>query len=79
MNSFANLFSVLIVGFWMLAIAFIAVQNAQPISLEFFGLRSVPIPFGLLLTFTTVIGMISCTVLQPLFTRSRRNRFEDEY
>lgn len=78
MNSFTNLFSIMIVGCWMLAIAFISVQNAQPIRLVFFSLQTIAIPFGLLLTFTTIVGMIGYTLLQPIFFGVRRSH-DDEF
>lgn len=78
MNSFANLFAIVIVAIWMLAIALISVQNAQPVSLDFFGMRSIAIPFGLLLTFAAAIGMIGVTLLQPFFGSTGRNSQSDE-
>jgi hypothetical protein len=78
MKSLANLSAILLVACWMLAIAFISVQNAQPISLVAFGQQSVAIPFGLMLTFTAVIGMIGTNLLQPLLLSSRRDRSTQE-
>ncbi len=78
MNSFANLLAIVIIAVWMLAIAFISVQNAQPVSLEFFGQRSIAIPFGLLLTITTTIGMLGFTLLQPVFSSSERTQLRDK-
>jgi uncharacterized integral membrane protein len=78
MKSTTSLAAILTLSVWMLICALISVQNAQPISLEFFGFKSVPIPFGLLLTFATVMGMVGTIVLQPLLFGLRR-RAEDEY
>jgi uncharacterized integral membrane protein len=78
MNSLANLAAILLVGVWMLAIAIITVQNAQPLSIEFFGQKTVAMPFGLMLTGVTVIGMVGVGLLQPLLFPSRRNRPQDE-
>jgi lipopolysaccharide assembly protein A len=62
----------------MLICALIAVQNATPVALEFFGVKTVPIPFGLMLTFATVLGMVGTIVLQPILLGSRRPRPEDD-
>ncbi|MBE9029358.1 DUF1049 domain-containing protein [filamentous cyanobacterium LEGE 11480] len=77
MNSLANLSAIVIVALWMLAIALISIQNAQPVSIEFFGTRSIAIPFGLLLTCTTVIGMIGTVLLQPILRPSHRSADEE--
>jgi uncharacterized integral membrane protein len=81
MKSLANLSAIMLVACWMLAIAFISVQNAQPTSIAFFGQQSVAMPFGLLLTFTAVLGMVGISLLQPLLFPTRRDRAaqEDDY
>ncbi|MFM2432507.1 MAG: hypothetical protein RLZZ511_3721 [Cyanobacteriota bacterium] len=71
MNALANLAATTVLSLWMLTIALIAVQNAEPMSLALFGQRSVAIPFGLLLTLTTVTGMLGWSLLQLLFRRRR--------
>jgi uncharacterized integral membrane protein len=78
MNSLANLAAITLVGVWMLAIALITVQNAAPMSISFFGQKTVAMPFGLLLTGVTVIGMVGVGVLQPLLFPRRRDRAQDE-
>jgi uncharacterized integral membrane protein len=72
MNALANLAAITVLSLWMLAIALISVQNAEPISLALFSQRSVAMPLGLLLTLTTVIGMLSWSLLQLLFRRRSR-------
>jgi uncharacterized integral membrane protein len=81
MKSLANLSAIILVACWMLAIAFISVQNAQPTSITFFGQQSVAMPFGLMLTFTAVLGMVGMSLLQPLLFPTRRDRSaqEDDY
>jgi uncharacterized integral membrane protein len=77
MNSLANLAAITLVGIWMLAIALITVQNAAPVSIVFFGQKTVAMPFGLLLTGVTVIGMVGVGLLQPLLFPRRRDRSID--
>jgi uncharacterized integral membrane protein len=62
----------------MLICALIAVQNATPIALEFFGAKAAPIPFGLLLTFAAVLGMVGTIFVQPLIFGSRRSHAEED-
>jgi uncharacterized integral membrane protein len=78
MNALANLSAMILVACWMLAIAFISVQNAQPISITCFGQQSVAMPFGLMLTFAAVIGMVGISLLQPLLLPSQRDRSAQE-
>jgi uncharacterized integral membrane protein len=78
MNSLANLAAITLVGIWMLAIALITVQNAAPMSIVFFGQKTVAMPLGLMLTGVTVIGMVGVGVLQPLLFPRRRDRAQDE-
>lgn len=56
----------LILAFWVAAIAVVAVQNATPVSLHFFGLRSIAIPFGVLLAFLGAGSMLLTTTLITL-------------
>ena len=76
-GAFQHLVRVAFGGIVMLAIALISIQNAQPVSIEFFGTRSIAIPFGLLLTCTTVIGMIGTVLLQPILRPSHRSADEE--
>jgi uncharacterized integral membrane protein len=78
MNALANFSTILLVAGWMAAIALISVQNAQPISLEFFGQKSVAMPFGLMLTAATIVGMVGLSLLQPLLLPTRRDRAGQE-
>ncbi len=78
MKSTTSLVAILTLAAWMLICALISVQNAAPIALEFFGAKAVPIPFGLLLTFATVLGMVGTIFLQPLILGGRRSHAEDD-
>lgn len=75
----------LVVGFWVCAIALIAIQNAGGVTLRFLTLQSVEIPFGLLLTFAFVLGMVGMALLLPVLRvgasglRRGRDRYENEF
>ncbi|QLE56193.1 LapA family protein [Nostoc sp. TCL26-01] len=67
MKTFANLFISLVVAIWIMAIAIISVQNATPVSLKFLTFQSIQIPVGLVLAFSTGMGLIAMAILQPLW------------
>jgi uncharacterized integral membrane protein len=67
MKSTTNLLAVLLLAVWLVVVAVVSVQNAQPVSLNAFGFQTVAIPFGLLLTFAAVSGMVGTIVLAPIF------------
>lgn len=66
MKILINFLIVLIIAIWVAAIALISVQNATPVSLRFLVFQSIQIPFGLMLAFSVVVGLLSTVVLQPL-------------
>ncbi len=74
MKSFANLLTSLVVAFWVIAIAIVSAQNAEPVSLKFFSYQSIQIPFGLVLAFSASVGIISIAVLQPFWNLVNSNR-----
>ncbi|MGI0491515.1 DUF1049 domain-containing protein [Alkalinema pantanalense CENA528] len=57
-----------IVALWTIVIAVIAMQNAEPITLKFLGLASIPMPFGFVFALTVAIGMVSTALLWPWWT-----------
>lgn len=63
---------VVIPAFLVVAISILSVQNATPVSLQFFSFRSVALPFGLWLGFGLAAGMIGSAGLLTLFNGSRR-------
>ena len=67
MKILINFLIVLIIAIWVAAIALISVQNATPVSLRFLVFQSIQIPFGLMLAFSVVVGLLSTVVLQPLW------------
>jgi uncharacterized integral membrane protein len=72
----------LMVGFWLSAIALIAIQNFRGITLRFLMFESIQIPFGIVLTFCVVLGMVGTALLLPLLQlggKSRRDRYENEF
>lgn len=48
---------------WVVAIAIIAVQNATPVSIQLLNLRSIEIPFGVLLAFCAAGGMLGMALV----------------
>ncbi len=67
MKILINFLIVLIIAIWVAAIALISVQNATPVSLRFLVFQSIQIPFGIMLAFSVVVGLLSTAVLQPLW------------
>jgi uncharacterized integral membrane protein len=67
MKTLTTLVISIIVALWVLGIAIISVQNAEPISLRFLTFRSIQMPFGLVLSFCAAFGIISMALLQPLW------------
>ncbi|BAZ12315.1 hypothetical protein NIES4071_41450 [Calothrix sp. NIES-4071] len=67
MKTIANLLTSLLIAFWVIAIAIVAIQNAEPVSLRFLSYQSIQIPFGLLLAFSAGIGIIGMAFLLPLW------------
>lgn len=72
MKSISNLASAAIVAILASAIAIISVQNATLVSLGVFGLRSIKIPFGVVLAFSLSLGIVAGAIA-PLFWRSLEN------
>lgn len=58
---------VLLPAVWVVAIAIVAVQNATPVSLQFLGLQSVEMPFGVVLAFCAAGGMVLTAILLLLW------------
>jgi uncharacterized integral membrane protein len=76
MKLFANFLICCIIAIWVVAIAIIAVQNATPVSLQFFVFRSIELPFGLMLAFSAAAGMLALAIAQPLLI-SGSQRYSD--
>ena len=66
MRSFATLITASIVALWIGVIALIAVQNAAPISLRLLTFQTIEIPFGLVIAFSVMIGVLGTAIAQPL-------------
>lgn len=62
----AKLVIMLIVAFWVSAIALVSVQNAAPVALKFLVFQSVQLPLGLALAFSAAIGMVGMATVLPL-------------
>lgn len=66
MRSFATLITASLVAVWVAAIALIAIQNAAPIALRFLAFQTIDLPFGLVIAFSVVIGILGAAIVQPL-------------
>lgn len=65
-----------IVAVWILVIAIVAMQNAEPVAIKFLVFESVSVPMGFVFAATVALGMMGTAILQPLFalTGTRRPR-----
>jgi uncharacterized integral membrane protein len=66
MKSFATLITACIIAGWIGAIAVIAVQNAAPVSLRLLNFQTFEMPFGLVLAFSVMLGVLGTAIAQPL-------------
>ena len=82
MKNLVSLLISLVIAFLVVLIAIVSVQNAELVYLRFFGFESIRIPFGLMLAFSFVIGIIGTAILQPLWniigSGWGRSRYEDD-
>lgn len=77
MKSFATLITACIVAVWIGAIALIAIQNATPVALRFLTFQTIEIPFGLIIAFSVMLGIIGSAIAQPLLGFSLSQSDED--
>ncbi len=68
MKNLANLLTSLVVACWVVAIAILSVQNAEPVSLRFLTFQSIQLPVGLVLAFSAGLGIIGIALTQPLWS-----------
>lgn len=73
-----TLFLSVVLATWILAIALISVQNATPISLRFLVFQSIQVPFGLMLAFWVVVGLITVSFGQLLGNVGESGNSTDE-
>ena len=66
MKSFATLITACIVAGWIGAIALIAIQNAAPVSLRLLNFQTIEIPFGLILAFSAMLGILATAIALPI-------------
>ena len=84
MKTLANLLTSLVVAAWVVAIAILSVQNATPVSLKFLNFESIQLPVGLVLAFSTGVGIVAMALTQPLWLAGTRrgtqsqNNLEDD-
>ena len=74
MKFIANLISSLIMASLIGAIAIFSIQNIQPVALQFFGLKSIQFPIGVLLAFCLGVGMILGSLISASFSTKKRIR-----
>jgi len=66
MKRLASLLLSTIAAIWIAAIAIVSVQNYTPVTLRFFTYQSIEVPLGLVLAFSTCLGLIGAAILVPL-------------
>ncbi len=76
--SLFTLFISVVLATWILVIALISVQNAAPISLRFLVFQSIQVPFGLMLAFWVVVGLITVSFGQLLGNMGESGNSADE-
>lgn len=69
MKIFANFISSLIVAAWVSAIAVLAIQNIQLVSLKFLVWRSIPFHIGVLLAFCAAVGFVAGSLVPVLWQK----------
>lgn len=69
MRAIANFLTSLILAMWLIVIATISIQNIQMVSLRFLTFQSIEMPFGIVLTFSIVLGLLFGGIL-PILTGS---------
>jgi uncharacterized integral membrane protein len=78
MKTIATAVTSLIVATWVVAIAVIAVQNAEPVSFRFLTIQTIELPFGLVLAFGVALGIVGMAIAQPLLGFSIGRSVDDE-
>jgi uncharacterized integral membrane protein len=69
----------LILAFWVCTIALVAAQNGTRVAIQFLGVQTIQIPFGILLAFSAAMGMVATALLLPLLGLGRSsNRYDRE-
>ncbi|KAB8330221.1 LapA family protein [Scytonema tolypothrichoides VB-61278] len=82
MKTFANLLISIVIASWVLGVAILSVQNAEPVSLKLLTFQSIQIPVGIVLAFCAGVGIVGMALLQPLWglagSEQKNSRLEDE-
>lgn len=81
MNTFTNLLTALVLASWVSAIAILSVQNATLISLKFLVFQSIQLPLGVVLGFSTGVGLVAGVIVPFLWqfsgSQAENQQFED--
>lgn len=72
MKSIASLLACSILTIWVVAIAIFSVQNATPVSLQLLGYESIKLPVGVVLAFSSGIGVMGGAFAIPLLNPLNR-------
>ncbi len=67
MNTFTNIISSKIAAIWIIAIAVLAIQNVEPVSLKFLVWQSIEFPTGVLLAVCAGLGFVGGSLVPLLF------------
>ncbi|WAL62434.1 hypothetical protein [Thermocoleostomius sinensis] len=72
MISMIKLLLSLILALWVCTIALVAAQNGTRVAIQFLGIQSIQIPFGIMLAFSAAVGMVAMAILLPLLRSTGR-------
>jgi uncharacterized integral membrane protein len=71
-NALVPLTLSVICGLWIGVIAILATQNTTPLALHFLGLRSVPLPLGLILALGGILGWLGTSLILAVIHQASR-------
>ncbi len=67
MNTFTNVIGSAIAAIWIFMIAIFAIQNIEPVSLQFLLWQSIEIPTGVLLAGCAGLGFVGGSLVPLIF------------
>lgn len=69
----------LILAVLVCAIALVAAQNGTRVAIQFLGVQSIQMPFGIMLAFSVAVGMVGMALLLPLLQVSTRSPQREDF
>jgi uncharacterized integral membrane protein len=66
MKGLASFLISILAAAWLVTAAIVSVQNYTPVSLRFLNQQSFEMPLGLVLAFSTGVGLLGATLVKPL-------------